>query len=76
MVTSKKSMYQYYRAFTLKRNESNISVEENTLKINQYYFQTFPISKVTRKEHKSNRIKFLEASLTEEKFTKMKSKHL
>lgn len=68
--------YQYYRDFTLKRNEYVVSVEKNTLKINQYYFLTFPISKATRKGYKSNRIKFLEASLTKEKVTKIRSKHL
>lgn len=44
---------QYYRDFTLERNESDVPVEENTLKINQYYFLTFPIPRMTRKDIKA-----------------------
>lgn len=62
--------------FTLERNESSISVEQNLTKIKQYYFLTLHIRKATRKSYQSNTSKFLEASLTKQKLTKIRSQQL
>lgn len=44
MAASKKHVsHQYHTDFTVERNESNVSVEDNMLKINQCYFLRFPI---------------------------------